>query len=295
MAAQPRASSARAKAMVCSTSQPPSTQSVRGDAHRHRPVGREGRAHRVEHFEREAHPVLEAAAIFVGAAVRERRQELVQQVAVRAVQLDRGEIEPGGAPAASAKASRMRSSPARSSSSGGFSSVSERERRGRDGLPAVRLVGRNLLAAVPRLVGRGLAAGMAELDRDRHVRPAPHARQHPRHRLLVGVRPQAGVAVADAPFRRDRGRLDRQQRRAGQRQLAEVDDVPVGHAAVLGRILAHRRDDDAVAKLEAADIERAEQSGHGDPYAAGRARAGGRPPSAVRRSAAAPGGRRSAR
>ena len=28
--------------------------------------------------------------------------------------------------------------------------------------------------------------------------------------------------------------------------MAEMDEVPVGHAAIDGRILAHRRDDDAV-------------------------------------------------
>jgi hypothetical protein len=38
-----------------------------------------------------------------------------------------------------------------------------------------------------------------------------------------------------------------------------MDDVPIGHTAILGRILAHRRDDDPVAKLEAADLERREQ------------------------------------
>ena len=46
--------------------------------------------------------------------------------------------------------------------------------------------------------------------------------------------------------------------------MPEVNDVPVGHAAVLSGILAHRRDDDAVGEAEAADFERGEQCGHGE-------------------------------
>src|SRR5690606_18442046 len=42
------------------------------------------------------HPVLQRAAIVVLALVRERREELVHQVAMRAVQLDCGEAEPHG-------------------------------------------------------------------------------------------------------------------------------------------------------------------------------------------------------
>jgi hypothetical protein len=43
---------------------------------------------RVEHLERKAHAVFQRAAVVVLAPVRQRRQELVQQVAVGAVQLD---------------------------------------------------------------------------------------------------------------------------------------------------------------------------------------------------------------
>ena len=99
-----------------------------GDAHGDRPVGRKSSAHRIEHFEREAHAVLEAAAIFVVAPVRERRQELVQQIAVRAVELDGIDAEPRGAPRRLGEASRTRASPARSSATGGLLAFGEGDR-----------------------------------------------------------------------------------------------------------------------------------------------------------------------
>ena len=51
---------------------------------------------------------------------------------------------------------------------------------------------------------------------------------------------------------------------AGMRQHAEVHEMPVIGAAIVGRILAHRRDDDAVGKFEARHTKRREQgTGHG--------------------------------
>ena len=50
-------------------------------------------AHRVDDFEGEAHAVLAAAAVLVGALVGERREELVDQVAVGAVDFD--DVEAG--------------------------------------------------------------------------------------------------------------------------------------------------------------------------------------------------------
>ena len=61
---------------------------IGGDADRHRPVAWPGGAHRREHLERKAQAVLQAAAIFVGAGVLQRRDEPGEQVAVRGVELD---------------------------------------------------------------------------------------------------------------------------------------------------------------------------------------------------------------
>ena len=68
-----------------------------GHAHPHRPLGGEGRAHGVEHLQRKAHAVGQAAAVGVGAAVGQRRQELVQQVAVRRMNLDARQPDARGA------------------------------------------------------------------------------------------------------------------------------------------------------------------------------------------------------
>src|ERR1700730_12935165 len=59
-----------------------------GHTHRNRTVGRKGGTHRIKDFERKAHSVLQAATILIVASVGERRKELVQQIAVRAVELD---------------------------------------------------------------------------------------------------------------------------------------------------------------------------------------------------------------
>ncbi len=72
---------------LSSISQPPSIQSVaemheRGCGRRQR--GPDG----PRHFERKPHPVLETAAVFVGTEIRQRRQERLQEIAMRHVKLD---------------------------------------------------------------------------------------------------------------------------------------------------------------------------------------------------------------
>src|SRR5215471_12225709 len=79
MAAQPRDSNACANTIVCSLSQPPFTQSVPDT-----------------HFEGKAHALLQTATTLIVASVGERRKELVQQIAVRAVELNAIYAEPRG-------------------------------------------------------------------------------------------------------------------------------------------------------------------------------------------------------
>src|SRR3546814_21034854 len=61
---------------------------ISGDAGAERLVRRPDRAHRLENLEREAHAVVERAAVTIIAAVGNRRDEFMQQVAMRTMQLD---------------------------------------------------------------------------------------------------------------------------------------------------------------------------------------------------------------
>ena len=68
-----------------------------------------------------------------------------------------------------------------------------------------------------------------------------------------------GVAVGDAAVLGHRRRLDEHEAGAAEREAAEMDEMPVGGVAVDRRVLAHRRDDDAVLERQCAERERAEQ------------------------------------
>src|SRR6266702_4703431 len=57
-------------------------------------VGRESIAYRFEYFERKADAVFERAAIFVFASIRQRRDELMQQITVAHMQLDHVDAYP---------------------------------------------------------------------------------------------------------------------------------------------------------------------------------------------------------
>src|SRR5512135_1578568 len=61
---------------------------ARGDARAQAAIPRPGLAQRARDLERRAHAVFEAAAVAVAARVGERREELVQEIAVRGVHLE---------------------------------------------------------------------------------------------------------------------------------------------------------------------------------------------------------------
>ena len=80
-------------------------------------------------------------------------------------------------------------------------------------------------------------------------------------------RVHAGAAEGDAALGLDVGHLGDDEAGAAERAAAEVDEVPVVDGAVDGRVLAHRRDDDAVGEGEVAHAEGRED---GTAEAAGR-------------------------
>src|SRR5688572_15615496 len=71
-------------------------------------------------------------------------------------------------------------------------------------------------------------------------------------------------AMRDAPALLHRSRLDEHDAGAALRELAQMHEVPVGDVAVLRRVLAHRRDDDAVAHFDLAKLDGPEELRFGD-------------------------------
>ena len=225
-----------------------------------------GLAHRTGDEEREGQASLAVAAPAVLAPVRDGRLEAVQQVAVRHVQLDGLEAEPHGPPDRihegaphaldAVLVERGRNGPA----------LVERERRRRDRLPGV-LVGGEGGSSLPRPARRGLAAGMSDLDAEAGAGQGdrPGGGKHARHGALVGVRIKPRVAVRDAADALDGGGLHHDKPGARHGQGHEVLQMPVAHAAVIGRILAHGRDHDAVREPHRAEIERRKEPSHPKP------------------------------
>ena len=141
--------------------------------------------------------------------------------------------------------------------------VGMRHRRRRHRLPPGWRIRSDLLPALPRHLARRLAAGVRELDPDLGRRVTAHRRQHAPQAGLVLVGIQAEIARRDPAFRRHRGRFDQQQPGATERQVAEVEQVPVARRALARGVLAHRCDDDPVGERERTDLERFEQPAHG--------------------------------
>ena len=201
-----------------------------------------------------------ASRHIVGALVGDRRQELMQQIAVRAVQFERIDAEPLG----TFGGIHERVADAREAGSvergrRGLALL-VRHRRRRHRLPAAWLAERDLLPAVPWPRARALAASMGELHRDGGFRMLAHRSEDRLQRGLVGVAVKPEAARRDAADRLDMRRLDAEHRGAGQREIVDVGEMPVIGRAVLGRILAHRRDHDAVGESQAAQLDRGKQA-----------------------------------
>ncbi len=99
---------------------------------------------------------------------------------------------------------------------------------------------------------------MGQLHRDSNSGMATDRCQYRFERGLGRIIVQTKVPGGDTPRRFDGSRLDGEQRRAGQRQRAQVDHVPGRRRTVLRAVLAHRGDHDAIAQRQAAQGEGAE-------------------------------------
>ncbi|MNL22038.1 hypothetical protein D3C87_1433590 [compost metagenome] len=186
----------------------------------------------------------------------------MQQVAVRGVQLDGVKAQADGA----ARAVHEGIAHARQASFiqrqrrrfGGF----VRNGRRRPTLPAA-FGRRHQLATVPGRVAGRLAAGMAQLDAQLDGRIAAYRGHHAAQRRLGLVRPQPQVSRRYAAIGLHRGGFGKEQRRAGQGQMTQMDHVPIGGTAVFGRVFAHGCDDDAIGQRDIADRRGTEQVTHG--------------------------------
>ena len=221
------------------------------------------RAHRLVDFERKADAVFGRVAVFVGALVRDRRHELVQQIAVAAMQLDhvvadavdalgrRGEFADAALDVVLGHGVRHRPAGV------------IRDGRRRLGRPAAFLFGQNRLAAGRRRRGRAFAPGMRQLHAELGDAVGAAEIVHALQRRLVVVGIHAGAFGRDPPDRIDVGHLAHHQPGAAEREAAEMHQVPVVRRAVGRIVLAHRRDHDPVGKREPAQRDRGKQdAGH---------------------------------
>ena len=107
---------------------------------------------------------------------------------------------------------------------------------------------------------------MGQLNADLGAAEPAEELDHPAHGRFVVVGIQADAAGGDAPGGLDPGGFDEHQTGAAQSELAQVNQMPVGHGAVMGRILAHGGDDDAVGQIQVAETDGREKlAGHGGP------------------------------
>ena len=84
----------------------------------------------------------------------------------------------------------------------------------------------------------------------------PH---HTGERILIRIRPKTQAARRNPPFRANAGRLNHHQSNTAHRELAQVHQVPVGRAALIGAILTHGSNRDSVAQLNSTQGDRRKQ------------------------------------
>ena len=222
------------------------------DAHRHRPPGRPGGAHRRKHLQRVAQAVVQAAAVRVIALVGQRGDEARQQIAVRAVQLQPVKTSVGGTPGGGHEVGQH------AGHVGSGHRLRQRAvgqvglRGGRDQRPVAAGQWLVSAAALPGRVGRSFGAGMAELQADGRIGVLVHMVDDALPGAPLVVVPQPRAAGRDAGVGRRAGHLGHHQRGAAHRPGPQMHQVVVAGDAVQRRILGHRRDDDPVFQRQAA-------------------------------------------
>ncbi len=185
----------------------------------------------------------------------------MQQVAVGHVEFDHLKARhPGPAGRRQRTAPTMTSRSAVVSSSGSGMARGEGEGARRQRLPTAGL-GTERRAAAPGGIGGCLAPGVGELDAGHRPLLGDEAGDGGEGRG-VGVGPDAAVVGTDPPLGADGARLDHHQPGPADGPAAQMDQVPVGGQPLPARILAHGRDEDAVAEGHIAQFQRSEKPAH---------------------------------
>ena len=170
----------------------------RRHAHRHRPGRGPLRTERIEHLEGVAEPVLQAASILVATHVGERRDEARQEVAVRAMQLEKVKA---GVHRHPRRGDELVADEVHVGARHLARDLAHRQvgkRRGGDQVPVARV--QRLVHPFPHELGRTLAAGMAELDPDLRRCLPVHELDQPLESSLMLAPVHSGAPRCDAPF-----------------------------------------------------------------------------------------------
>ena len=227
----------------------------------------------VDYANEEPSPILLAAAVFVGADVRQRGKEFVNEVSVGAVHFD--------------DVDARRNRPARRLCEGLDERVDagdaelrrlvqagKGDRTGGDESPAVLRALEGVGVAPKRGRGACLSSGVGDLDSAESALSVNGLDQFG-ETLDLPVVPQAEVARRDAALGRNRCRLDDDRAESADGARAVMQRMPIGCTPVFlnGRVGAHRGEPQAIASRRVAEWRRGEKHAHklhGTPEASAR-------------------------
>src|SRR5579872_5796578 len=233
------------------------------DTHEERLLFRPLRAHRLRHFTREPRAILKRAAVFVVTKIAERRKKFINQVSVRRVNFHHVESRAERSP-------RRRSKRFRDAADFLASHFARlriivlkfyRARRDHIGPSAFTLRHFSMLRG-PRLVRACLAPRMRKLN-SREASLLVNETYNSCQGFRVSVAPNPQILRADACLGRHRSCFAKHNRRSAHRAASKVNEVPVIRQSVRARILAHRRNRNAVPQRHPSNCQRLKQMRHG--------------------------------